>query len=642
MEGGGESGNEGASKAGSRAPSAAFDFVSRLILVVFFGFVAAGSIHRLADGSLAAEGPISLADGIAQLLFSALVCALVVFRRAPLRSASGWAPKAAALGGSFLFTLVNLLPSPILSTPAQSLVLALLVASTALLCLSLATLGRSFSILPEARALVVAGPYSFVRHPVYVAEAAAAAAMAIAHFSAAAVVVALVQTALQFVRVVHEEAVLTEEFPEYAAYAAATPRFLPKFGRRPSAAASAAADESGAAAVLLAILLPALVGMTALGVEVSSWYGSKRQLQSAADAAALSAAYQVFAGQNDAAAAAASDASANGFVSGGGASLTLNTPPASGPYAGDAAAAEVILSQPQTILMAGAFLPSLAVTARAVARVAANSAGKYCALGLDTSATNTVFLNNNAVLPNPNCGVASNSTSQTGLNLSNNASIAGPVSVAANGYGLSNNATITGAITKGNIVSDPYSGVVLPTRPSCTGQTSSGSNNVTVNLTPGTFCSGLSFQNGAVVNMAAGVYFIQSKFSFQNNATLNATAGTTIVIDGTYAISVNNNALINITAPSSGSTAGVALMGPRNGSPATTQVFSNNTQLNIRGAIYFPTQTVELDNNASSDPNGCVQLIAQRLKFQNNAELPSSCSGTPVRPIGTPSAVFVE
>ena len=40
----------------------------------------------------------------------------------------------------------------------------------ALACVSLATLGRSFAFLPSRRALVVRGPYRWIRHPAYVSE----------------------------------------------------------------------------------------------------------------------------------------------------------------------------------------------------------------------------------------------------------------------------------------------------------------------------------------------------------------------------------------------------------------------------------------------------------------------------------------
>lgn len=46
-------------------------------------------------------------------------------------------------------------------------------------------------------------------------------------------------------------------------------------------------DEDGAFAVLFAILLVVIIGFSALAVDVGYWYASKRQLQTAADAAAL-------------------------------------------------------------------------------------------------------------------------------------------------------------------------------------------------------------------------------------------------------------------------------------------------------------------------------------------------------------------
>ena len=52
-------------------------------------------------------------------------------------------------------------------------------------------------------------------------------------------------------------------------------------------------DNSGASATILAIALPGLIGFGALGAETGVWFTLKLQNQSAADAAALSAAYQV-------------------------------------------------------------------------------------------------------------------------------------------------------------------------------------------------------------------------------------------------------------------------------------------------------------------------------------------------------------
>ena len=58
-------------------------------------------------------------------------------------------------------------------------------------------------------------------------------------------------------------------------------------------------DQTGATATLVAVALPCLIGMSALGIETGVWFAVKLQGQSAADSAAISAAYEVIAGKTD-------------------------------------------------------------------------------------------------------------------------------------------------------------------------------------------------------------------------------------------------------------------------------------------------------------------------------------------------------
>lgn len=51
-------------------------------------------------------------------------------------------------------------------------------------------------------------------------------------------------------------------------------------------------DRRGVVAVAVAILLPVLIGFAGLGIEVGMWFAIQRQNQSAADAAAISAALE--------------------------------------------------------------------------------------------------------------------------------------------------------------------------------------------------------------------------------------------------------------------------------------------------------------------------------------------------------------
>lgn len=91
-------------------------------------------------------------------------------------------------------------------------------------------LGRCFGVLPEARGLVTRGPYRLVRHPVYLGEIGACLALALTSPSVRNGAVMALFVAAQAVRMRYEERALTFAFPDYRAYAAHTPRLMPRLG----------------------------------------------------------------------------------------------------------------------------------------------------------------------------------------------------------------------------------------------------------------------------------------------------------------------------------------------------------------------------------------------------------------------------
>ena len=159
--------------------------------------------------------------------------------------------------------------------------------------------------------------------------------------------------------------------------------------------------------------------------------------------------------------------------------------------------------------------------------------GRFCVLALDMTAAQAMLVNNNAQVLDPECGVAVDSSSTTALVVSNNGLINGSVNTRGQ-WQLANNAHLSGnPLTQhGPYVADPYADVQMQTPPPCTGQSASGKNNITRNLTPGHFCSGWDFQNNATLNLAAGTYYIDSKLSLKNNVVINGT-GVTLVATAT-------------------------------------------------------------------------------------------------------------
>jgi protein-S-isoprenylcysteine O-methyltransferase Ste14 len=79
-------------------------------------------------------------------------------------------------------------------------------------------LGKSFSILAEARRLVTEGPYRVVRHPLYICEGIATVGVMLQVISPSAVLIIIIFAMIQYRRMINEEKILTSAFPGYRAY----------------------------------------------------------------------------------------------------------------------------------------------------------------------------------------------------------------------------------------------------------------------------------------------------------------------------------------------------------------------------------------------------------------------------------------
>lgn len=403
-------------------------------------------------------------------------------------------------------------------------------------------------------------------------------------------------------------------------------------------------NRHGAVAIQMAITASALIGMSALAVEVGFVLSQQRGMQMAADAAAAGASIALNKGYPAPATEARSIAAVAGYVDGANSvTVSVNNPPTSGAYTGDNTAIEIVIQKPYSTPMASLFGTSvLNASARAVA---AGSMGTYCVLALDSTSSAALKLENNAILqPSPcsnRCGAAVNSSSASALYLDNNAAINAPVSVVGS-WSLANGAALNCTPKKNyaSPVADPYASMTFTTPASpCT---VSGTTTVTIKppVANGAcaLSSGLNYSNNVVLNFDPGAYYVASKLNIKNNVTVNGTS-VTLIVNGNYAVDIGNNATFNLTAPTSGTYSGVAFASIRTASSSVTQEFSNNTYMNITGALYFPNQKVEFDNNTALSYNAsgakCTQLIARKIEFDNNgATLEHNCSGAGISEIG--------
>jgi len=208
------------------------DWAIRTIVVLWFSLMAAVTARGIvvAFANAANGGEIApLLSKICLFSFVVMIAWLTIVRAPATARATGVQPAITAFLGTNLVFLGVLLLHPREDLPAglHLLSAALVTAGNALAVFSLHYLGRSFSIMAEARQVVSRGPYKIIRHPLYVAEQIAIIGIFIQYASLAAFILILMQLACQLMRIRNEEILLRDTFPEYAGYMAQTARIIP-------------------------------------------------------------------------------------------------------------------------------------------------------------------------------------------------------------------------------------------------------------------------------------------------------------------------------------------------------------------------------------------------------------------------------
>jgi Flp pilus assembly protein TadG len=391
--------------------------------------------------------------------------------------------------------------------------------------------------------------------------------------------------------------------------------------------------------MIMGLSLSVMLGVGGLAVDASMWQYKKNDAQGAADAAAMSAVTSAIAGDSIARiqSEAYSIAAVGGFVRGENATVTLNNPPSTGAYAGNANAYEVIITETQSRYFSVLYTKgSPTVYARAVGLVTSTSIAS-CVVSLASSGSGAISLSGNGSVDLTNCNLDANSSSKTSLSLNGNALVAAQGVNLVGGYSTSGNASIVtpSLVTGGSPVTDPYAGRTIPSYSGCNKTNYSATGGTLPNYGAVTvYCGGLSFSSNTAVTVPAGIYIIDGgNFTISGNASVTGTGVTFILTSSTGTgigtFSVSGNGSVNLTAPTTGPTAGIVFWVDKRASSSATSSYSGNGTGNLTGAIYAPSSSVNYSGNGSSS-NGCTQIVSDTSTFTGNATLSHNCAGTGV------------
>lgn len=364
------------------------------------------------------------------------------------------------------------------------------------------------------------------------------------------------------------------------------------------------ANRRGAMLAFVAVSMVGMLGMLALALDIGAGNRQRRIAQTAADAGSIGGATQIYRNNDSVSVwnAAMQSALLNGFPGG---EVTVNYPPASGPYAGNTKYVEVLIAKSIPTLF-GSLLnkPTLDVYARAVAGVDALS--MYCVYGL----SNTGFaIDVPGELDASGCAVASNSGIRAGKICAESLDLVGGID--DKDIWCQGNAPEPTPTTGIPPFPDPFDDLEVPAETSC-----DFTNYVVTapgTLNPGVYCGGIDLGTNIVTNLNPGTYIIRGGGidGSKNGSELRGTEVTIINANGPgndvsayRPIVFGNTCYVGLTAPTSGPFKGIVIFadpdGPSTGTYSVNELCGKGEKTplpDIVGTIYMPTQTFKLANS---------------------------------------------
>jgi Flp pilus assembly protein TadG len=159
----------------------------------------------------------------------------------------------------------------------------------------------------------------------------------------------------------------------------------------------------------------------------------------------------------------------------------------------------------------------------------------------------------------------------------------------------------------------------------CTYDNKSFNNSPTITLNPGTICRGMTFKSAADVTFQPGVYRVRGgPIAFLAASNIKAEGVTFYFEDANSFFSMNANSKISLTAPTSGSTKGIALFEAPN-LPLSNVSYVSAASVNTQGLFYLPSRNIELTSSTG--------LSARKLAIVANTAKMVSSSTISVEPL---------
>ena len=385
-------------------------------------------------------------------------------------------------------------------------------------------------------------------------------------------------------------------------------------------------DKRGNVLVIAAAALPLIVGAAGLATDTIQWTIWKRQLQRAADSAAIAGVYDretsTGSSTTNVPTAVARDLALNNHTW-----MALKTgypqisyPPNAGVMTDQVT---VGLAVQQTLPFSSMFV-STAPTILASATASGVAIGDPCILALDPSASPAVDFSGNATVYMPDCPVFSNSSASNSAVAKGNSAVTTKSIGAVGGIQSSNNFTVGAYYPYSTALLDPFAGIApSPSDMNCTTD-ALNDESTAADLSAHNCFSSLSVRSNRSLiipsTYTGPIYINGGDANFQGNFSCaactivltNSSTSTTATIGN---VTANASANVNIVAPATGTFAGLAFYQDRRATDCNNcNKINGNSGSLITGAIYLPNQELQY-NGTGTTLAVCTLFVAKRITF---------------------------
>ncbi len=435
-------------------------------------------------------------------------------------------------------------------------------------------------------------------------------------------------------------------------------------------------DRRGNALVIAGAMLPLVVGAAGLANDTIQWTLWKRQLQRAADSAALAGVYDRVASSGSTSTVSSTVSHDLSINRHNWMSLLANYPAVTYP-ANDGAMTDQVqveLRIQQTLPFSSLFMSAAPVIKATATAAAISTGGNACVQALETNASKTGITNSgNTTIYMPDCVMYSNSPSSNSAAAGGSSSVTAAAIATVGGVQQSNNWNVASYRPYSPALADPFKDInPAPSDMKCAGHMVAAHGNTPATwvldaLTGSTNMATAQYQDtDGTIKTGANCW---SSLSVGSNKSLSVPAnfgpiyvnggsanlqgsfsctGCTIVLTNKDSSSpigtINSNAQANTTiiAPESGTYKGIAVFQDRRATDCNgCNKLNGGSASTVTGAVYFPSQEIWF-NGGTSPTATCTMLVARRVVLTGNSKfkglsqcviegLPQSNSVTMVR-----------